>query len=488
MDAGIAAVLANGVLSITGTSGDDQVTIDRRGGRIQVVQAGEWFQVKEIDRIEVDLGDGDDTVTLLTSRSSAKSIGEATTITAGDGNDVLIRPNGKKLYIGGDDDLVSLTKNGSVKIDGAAPDWFNRNVTDSSLRALARAAAIDEVLSRDDMLDLFGDVTPAAAVGESALASLQAIVGRSKFFAGLDYVRTLSGYVVNGCVANGHYQGSTLGNLEADSTGAQLQLLVNKWFLGLDHPNPHNAGAHGALTYKSASGDLFNGLPTYVQMDQGEDGDCYYLSAMTSITAKDPSKIVDMFIDNGDNTWTVQFFQNNKPYFVTVDRMLPVDSQDVFVFANDEDRYDNPHNVLWPAFAEKAFAQYAEFGFLDTGGPKTNSYGAINEGYPNMALQAILGRKVSSMIEIEPKSSKAMLRAFDKSQPVVLVTVENPPASHIVSDHVYAMVGYNPTTQIFELFNPWGIHHNNTGKPGYNYLTFEEITHNFGYWGHGPAL
>jgi hypothetical protein len=27
-----------------------------------------------------------------------------------------------------------------------------------------------------------------------------------------------------------------------------------------------------------------------------------------------------------------------------------------------------------------------------------------------------------------------------------LVTLENPPDAHIVSDHVYAMVGYNATT------------------------------------------
>jgi hypothetical protein len=50
------------------------------------------------------------------------------------------------------------------------------------------------------------------------------------------------------------------------------------------------------------------------------------------------------------------------------------------------------------------------------------------------------------------------------------------------------MVGYDAATQTFELFNPWGIIHNNTNKPGYNYLTFEEIVQNYGYWAHGPVL
>jgi hypothetical protein len=482
------AVLANGVLSISGTSSDDQITIDRRNGQIQVVEVGGWFAAPEIDRIEIDLGDGDDTVTLQRWGHEARSVGEAMTITAGNGNDVLIRAGGKELYFGGEDDAVTLGKQGAVKVCGAGPDWFNKNVSDSSLRSLSRTAAVDKVFSRADMLDLFADVTPAAVVGDGALTSLQAIVGRTKFFAGLEYVRSLSEYVVNGCVANAHYQGSTLGDLTANSTGSDLQLLVNKWFLGLDHPNPHNSGAHGVLTYKVAAGNLFDGPPTYVQMDQGEDGDCYYLSAMSSIITQDPSKVVNMFIDNGDDTWTVRFFQNSQPYYVTVDKMLPVDAQDVFVFANDEDRYDNPNNVLWPALAEKAFAQYAEFEFLDTGGPKNNSYGAINEGYPNMALHAILGTKVSSMMETGAASAKELVKAFTKGQPVVLVTVDTPPDTQIVSDHVYAMVGYNATTQKYELFNPWGIHHNTTGKPGYNYLTFEEIAQNFGYWGHGPAL
>lgn len=485
---GVTAALANGVLSVAGTSGDDQITIDRRGDRIQVVQVSEWFSVKDIDRIEVELGDGNDTLTMRSSGRSPKSIGEVTTITAGDGNDVFSGPDRKKLYIGGEDDLVSLTAKGAVTIDGSAPDWFNKNVSDSSLRALARTAAVDTVFSRDDMLDLFADVTPAATVGQTAFDSLKAIVNHSPFFVGLDYVKTLSSYVVNGCVANGEYRGNPMGDLDSDSTGAQLQLLVNKWFLGLDHPDPHNVGVHGTLTYKTAHGDLFDGLPSYVQMDQGEDGDCYFLSAMTSITTKDPSKIVDMFIDNGDDTLTVRFFHKSKAYYVTIDWKLPVDSQDKFVFANDGERFDNAHNILWPAFAEKAFAQYAEFGFLDTGGPKNNSYGAIQEGYPNQALHAILGEKTSSMMQIKAKTAKEMLKAFNKSQPVVLVTLENPPDAHIVSDHVYAMVGYNATTQKFELFNPWGILHNNTNKPGYNYLTFEEIVNNFGYWAHGPVL
>ena len=47
--------------------------------------------------------------------------------------------------------------------------------------------------------------------------------------------------------------------------------------------------------------------------------------------------------------------------------------------------------MLWAALAEKAYAQFAEFGLLSTDGPKTNSYAALDEGYPNLAMGNILG-------------------------------------------------------------------------------------------------
>src|SRR5262245_21664766 len=93
----VTAALSNGVLTVTGTQGDDQVTIDRNGDRIRVAQANASFNAKEIARIEIDLGDGNDSVQIKSPGKSLKSFGEATTITAGDGNDVFKGPNGQKL-------------------------------------------------------------------------------------------------------------------------------------------------------------------------------------------------------------------------------------------------------------------------------------------------------------------------------------------------------------------------------------------------------
>ena len=50
------------------------------------------------------------------------------------------------------------------------------------------------------------------------------------------YVETLAGDVVNGNIANAHYQGQSLGNLAAGDPASKLTELVDKWFLGMDHP------------------------------------------------------------------------------------------------------------------------------------------------------------------------------------------------------------------------------------------------------------
>lgn len=486
MASNITAVLVDGLLTVSGGEGDDKITISRSGNQLTVGQIRETFRVRNVQEIAVDLGGGDDSVRFLAPGGSLKKFGIETTIEAGEGNDTFIGPNGSRLYFGGEDAELAFTTLGLITIDGAVPDWFNQKVSDTSLRDLSRSLSVDDVLGRDDMLDLFADVTPEEIIGKQNFESLKAIVGNSTFYVGIDYVQALSSYIVDGCTANKQYQGEKLGNLRANSTGDQLQLLVNKWFLGLDHPNPTDTVFHGPITYLPAAGNLFVGEPDYTQIHQGNDGDCYFLSGMTAITVQDPQKIIDMFIVNGDDTWIVRFFHKDKPMYVTIDGMLPVKPNGEFPYADFQQRYDDPSNVLWGPFAEKAYCQYAEFGYLRTGGPKNNSYDAIMGGWPNDVFRQVLGEEASPMMTFK-KGPEAIIEAFAAGRPVTFATQPSPPSSQIVPDHVYAMLGYDANTQTFHLFNPWGLH-NGSPYPGSVQLTFEEITANYGYWAFGAIL
>ena len=50
--------------------------------------------------------------------------------------------------------------------------------------------------------------------------------------------------------------------------------------------------------------------PSHNNEDQGELGDCYLISSLGTIADSSPAAIQNMFIDNGDGTWTVRFYDN----------------------------------------------------------------------------------------------------------------------------------------------------------------------------------
>ena len=62
---------------------------------------------------------------------------------------------------------------------------------------------------------------------------------------------------------------------------------------------------------------------SYLDIDQGNCGDCYFLANLAAAVLQSPTTIENMFIDNGDDTFTVRLFNNGVADYVTVDRFLP---------------------------------------------------------------------------------------------------------------------------------------------------------------------
>jgi hypothetical protein len=230
-----------------------------------------------------------------------------------------------------------------------------------------------------------------------------------------------------------------------------LQDLVNKWFLGLDHP----AIASG-LHYVVAAGTLFgSGGPSYTDIVQGHAEDCYFLAALGEVDFRSPQTIRNMFINNGDGTYTVRFFNNGVADYVTVDSYLPVDSSGNFWYANIGSSAGDSSNVLWVELAEKAYAQLADSGWSRS--THANSYAAINLGWEGDALNQLTGRSVTStMVSNTSASLAAIVNAFNAGNMIGLDT-KAATASNIVPNHVYVMLGYNSSTHLFLVYNPWGF-------------------------------
>ncbi|MBW4629045.1 MAG: peptidase C2 calpain [Brasilonema octagenarum HA4186-MV1] len=373
---------------------------------------------------------------------------------------------------------VSTSSNSSVSTQGA--DWFSQNLRDSQIITTARNLAADGNLSRNDMISIFRNAEDGSIIDGNELTDLRTIVSNGNRFNMQDSVRVLSNKVVNGDVANPKYQGTSLGNLSAGSSGDQMEKLINKWFLGSDHPTiPSN------YKYQLASGSLFQNGVSYKDVNQGALSDCYFFAGLGEVAFRSPTTIQNMFTDNGDNTYTVRFYKNGVADYLTVDRYLPTDLSGNFVYAkqggSNGGNYKNSSNELWVALAEKAYAQLNESGWIGQDG--TNSYKGIEYGADNYVVNHITGRNsFSSSLDFN-----SMVSAFNSGSLMGVSSKVGGVASNIVPNHVYVVVDYNSSTQQFTLYNPWGVNggtYEGYDKPGTVKLSFAQLNASFSSWSH----
>jgi hypothetical protein len=325
-------------------------------------------------------------------------------------------------------------------------DWFSQNLRDAGLISTARSLAADGNFSRNDMISIFRNAEDGSVIDATELTDLRTIVSNASRFTMQDPVVFLSNSIANGNTANQWWTGGgstrqTLGNLYAGSSATQMERLIGKWFLGLDRPT-----AASGTTYRSCSGSLIQSGVSYQDINQGNLGDCYLLAALAGTAYRTPSTIQNMFTDNGDGTFTVRFLRNGVANYVTVDRYLPTTASGSFYYAN-RDRgllYNNTGNELWVALAERAYAQINESGWI--GQDNTNSYAGIAGGWSDTTVQQITGRNTVRDYTLDNSDRTAVINAFNAGRIVFLNW----------AGHALTLVGYNSTTQLFTIYNPWG--------------------------------
>ena len=357
----------------------------------------------------------------------------------------------------------------------APPKW---DLQDPLLRRLVNSLETAEIkkvhhdeLSRQDFLKIFQLVEKGKTLSKKDFADLETILAFGSRLGTLGYVENLAGKVVNGNSANADYLGHALGNLHPGSTRTQLEDLVGKWFLGTDHPQ-----ASGSYAY--ASGQLFGKKgPSLQDVRQGELGDCWLMASLGELALRAPKDLRNMFIYNGDQTWTVRFYVNGQPTYVTVDRYLPTNGAGQYIYANMGQAVNNPKQALWVALAEKAYAQLNESGGLGrSAGTSYASLGGGNMIYPIDQVSNKWDDHFGSL------NFKAMVQSWNKGEVVCLASGSG--RGPIVGDHAYALVGYNAKKGTFTVFNPWGI--NNGHDSGLITLTWKQLAADFAWWDGTP--
>lgn len=365
-------------------------------------------------------------------------------------------------------------------------DWYSQNLKDSGIINWTRQLANDGSLSRNDMMLLFRSTTDNGSVDSQEIADLRTIVNNSGRFQMADYVKNLSTKVAFGHSANALYQGGSLGNLVAGSSATQLDKLIGKWFLGNDLPStsvPANGDTPArTITYGLASTSGLSGRNqvlfgqdsssnainmSHTDIRQGYLSDCYFLASLGAFARSRSSVINNMFIDNGDGTFTVRFYGQNDGTvttgadYVTVNQYLPTNVNPGGGFAS----YDNQNTGLWVALAEKAYAQFAEIGTAQR--PTTsNNYGNIEYGWGFRVMNALTGVTQGGFYSDLPKVGSATPKGkfLDLSSiashlnlgwALSAGTIKNPGLG-IVGNHEYVIVSANTANGTLTLYNPWG--------------------------------
>jgi len=341
---------------------------------------------------------------------------------------------------------------------------------DPALNSLFQSLYRDNHIDRNEMIRMIRSTVSDGTLSARELADLRSLTSSQSNVQMPAHVRQLARSVVTSNPANLRYRGQALGNLAAGSTATRVNNLVDKWFLGTDEPTLVGAG----VSYRQATGSLFVGLPTLSQARQGVLGNCYFVASMASIAAKNPAAIRNMFIDNGDNTYTVRFFggavgsffQNGLissgfvsgsgvASYVTVNRRLPTFANGTLAYSGMGLSATAASTPLWIALAEKAYAQWNELG--KSGRDGTNRYAASEGGWMSNTNSQVLGYN-STNHPLSSSSKQTLINAINSGNAVTIGTNNNVGAG-LIGAHAYVVTGYNASTDRFTLFNTWGNTH-----------------------------
>jgi Calpain family cysteine protease len=475
MAASLTATLTSGVLRIEGTASADTITLSQANGKISIKGLSSTYAATSVQSISIKTLAGNDKVSLLSLKSSSASFTGAIEIINSSGTDSITAQTGTVSSLG-----VSTLKFSATT---TATTWFDANIQDTALKALLKTSFADNKLDRKEILNVFKQTATDGKVTSTEFSDLGKVAANASLFTSVEYVGVLFKNVVSGNVANAKYKGTSLGNLTANASATQLNNLVNKWFLGADRP----VATYGAtsFTYTVSAGTLFgaNG-PQYSDVKQGLVGDCYFVGTLAEVALKSPNDIRNMFVVNGDGTYTVRFFNNGKAEYVTVDSALPT-YNGRFMYANYGGTATNTSNVLWVGLAEKAYVQLNECGWIRTStmGGGQNSYQAIAGGWFSAAVSHIANKSstFSSFGSTTGNTFDTFKTAFDSGKMVGFASNSAPGSSLIVGGHQYVAVGYDAVNQTVTMYNPWGVN-NGSSYPGLVTIRWVDMASSFSYW------
>lgn len=193
---------------------------------------------------------------------------------------------------------------------------------------------------------------------------------------------------------------------------------------------------------------------------QGSIGNCFFVAALSAVAHANPDAIKNAIKDNGDNTYTVRFFQNGRSVNVTVDGDLAQSS-----FGSQRYGKSRTSNELWVGLMEKAYAQWkGGYDAIGNGGQSSDVTLAITgraSAWSSTASPALLNRLFDDV-----KRSAAANRPMTAPTHPKGTSVDYS-GTGVYAWHMYTVLGAVEENgqKYIQLRNPWGrSEHGSDGK------------------------
>ncbi len=221
-----------------------------------------------------------------------------------------------------------------------------------------------------------------------------------------------------------------------------------------------------AATYQESAKPLWgpDGPQPEDALSQGGSGDCYFLSALASVCARNPAAIKDAISPQlTAPTHTIRYFKRVKgegalsPVHFTVDSFLPTKADGTLQYAR------GGNGGIWAPLMEKAWGLY-------TGSYDSNGGGCSDHSNAGSALAAITGNDSEKAERGDGVIER--IRALDEQHQAVTVGIKADPDGktdkepggpargatyqeyNLFGAHQYMFVGM--AGDAIELKNPWG--------------------------------
>jgi hypothetical protein len=370
----------------------------------------------------------------------------------------------------------------------AVASWIN-TLSTASIEADMAAADVNGSVTYAGLTTLLTDLDATLTSSKTSLTAAE-MTDLKTIAANLNNGMSTSSYLTSAmkAIADGSAENKTwtggaasssiLGNLAAGASATQLSELIGKWMLGTDLPSSSviMEGQSFSVSYSTSSNAVFGTAgPGMNDINQGDLGDCFLLSSLAEVAQQNAGDITSMFTSNGNNTYGVRFYVDGVADYITVNTAL-ADGGSEFNSATD----------IWASLAEKAYAQ------LQTAGPVTgnsindgNSWSTIgNGGAAEFALEEITGATAitdfsssgNTWNDVVYNQSLGMtghstgnattavlstlVSDLNAGDDLVLTSWTNATDSAgrqtLVASHAMSIYGYDSTTGMLEIRNPWG--------------------------------